>query len=308
MSETLPTVTSILATRDRPQLLARAVRSILAQDYHGAIEVIVVFDQSEPQPLDIGEIPPNRSVTVVTNDRTPGLMGARNSGIIGTHGEYIAFCDDDDEWEPNKISAQIEAWNNAPGAVVCATGMAIYTTGTDEPVVRIPAGLVTQTDLIRTRVAEIHPSSTMYRRADLEGPVGLVDEKIPGGYGEDYELILRATRHGTVTCVTEPLVRVHWDRPSFFAAKWALVAEGLTYVLDVVPEFSEDKRGRGRVRGQVAFAHAAVGNRKEARRWVKLTLSDDWRQPRAYLALAVAFRLASARRIIAFLNKRGKGI
>ena len=43
-----PPVTVIVATRDRPALLERAVRSVLSQSYPGDIECVVVFDQSSP--------------------------------------------------------------------------------------------------------------------------------------------------------------------------------------------------------------------------------------------------------------------
>ncbi len=46
---------------------------------------------------------PPRSVQVITNTRTPGLAGARNSGIMAPSGELVAFCDDDDEWLQGKV-------------------------------------------------------------------------------------------------------------------------------------------------------------------------------------------------------------
>ena len=40
----------MVATRDRPQLLRKAVDAALAQDYAGPVEVLAVFDQTEPEP------------------------------------------------------------------------------------------------------------------------------------------------------------------------------------------------------------------------------------------------------------------
>ena len=78
-----PTVSVVVPTRDRPELLRAAVRAILAQDYPGPIEVVVVFDQSEPdESLTELATGPDRAVRVIRNDRTPGLAGARNSGIL----------------------------------------------------------------------------------------------------------------------------------------------------------------------------------------------------------------------------------
>src|SRR6185437_462884 len=39
-----PSVSAVISTRDRPQLLERAIESIAAQDYPGELEIVVVFD------------------------------------------------------------------------------------------------------------------------------------------------------------------------------------------------------------------------------------------------------------------------
>ena len=51
-----PSVTVIVPTRDRPVMLARAVRSIIGQSYPGDIECVIVFDQSEPAEVSV-ELP-----------------------------------------------------------------------------------------------------------------------------------------------------------------------------------------------------------------------------------------------------------
>src|SRR5690606_10467726 len=90
-----PKVSVIIATHQRPELLRRAVDAVLEQRYDGPIECVVVFDQT---PVDDSLVRDDveRTVAVVPNTRTPGLAGARNSGILAATGELIAFCDDDD--------------------------------------------------------------------------------------------------------------------------------------------------------------------------------------------------------------------
>ena len=94
-------MTVIVPTRDRPVMLARAVRSIIGQSYPGEIECVIVFDQSDPAQVNV-ELPPGRRVRLVTNTRTPGAAGARNTGIMASDGPLVAFCDDDDAWDPSK--------------------------------------------------------------------------------------------------------------------------------------------------------------------------------------------------------------
>jgi glycosyltransferase involved in cell wall biosynthesis len=100
-SRTWPPVSAIVATSGRPELLARAVRGILGQTYPGEVECMVVFDQITPVTLLV-DVPARRGLRVVSNTRTPGLAGARNTGITASRGALIAFCDDASVWAPDK--------------------------------------------------------------------------------------------------------------------------------------------------------------------------------------------------------------
>lgn len=302
----LPTVTAVVATRGRPEMLRAAIRSILAQDYEGDLEVLVVFDQVEIDPLDDVVAPEQRRLRTLPNVRTPGLAGGRNTGILAAAGSLIAFCDDDDEWLPTKLSAQVRAWEADPEAVGLAAAITIESEGGSHT--RIGDETVSFTDFLSSRVQEIHPSSLLWRRTDLLGRIGLVDEQIPASYGEDYDLLLRATRSGDLRCVPESLVLVHWNRASFFDGRWRAIADGLTYLLRKHPEFAQSEVGTARIAAQVAFAHAALGDTRQARRWARSALRRDGRQLRAYAALAVAYRLVPAHVLVNALNRRGRGL
>ncbi len=300
-----PLVSAIVCTRDRPQLLARAVAAIVAQDYAGPIEIVLVFDQSTPLPLEIGELPANRSIVTLTNARTPGLAGGRNTGILAATGILVAFCDDDDVWRPTKLRRQVDLLRQRPDAALAATGITIITEDGEFP--RVGPSWVDHDDFIRSRVTEIHPSTFVMARRDIIG-WGLVDESVPYSYGEDYELLLRITRHGGVANVTEALTDIHWNRPSFFAARWEGIAGGLEYLLRKYPEFRKDRVGRARVRGQIAFAQAALGRRRQAIPLALRTIVDDPRQLRGYAALAVSTGAVSAERLVSKVQDRGRGL
>ena len=76
-----PSVSVIIPTRDRPDFLRRAVRSVIEQDYAGRVEAIVVFDGSEPVELPAPDSPYERRVVSLTNSRPtarpPHATGAR---------------------------------------------------------------------------------------------------------------------------------------------------------------------------------------------------------------------------------------
>lgn len=302
-----PSVTAVIATRDRPELLAAAIRSVLDQDYEGAVDVVVVFDQA-PVRADVEGLAAggSRSIRIMPNRRAAGLAGARNTGIAAAAGELVAFCDDDDTWVRHKLSRQVPAMA-AAGAIAAVGGIRIHI----GDVVRDrcpPGGTIDPRQLAHSRVTGAHPSTFLLRRARLLGDLGLVDEEIPYGYGEDYDLLLRASRLGPIVIIPEVLADVLWHPGSYFARRWEAMVDGLGYLLSKHPEIAADRRGVAWVEGQRAFALAAAGRRGEAVRTALTSMRSNPREPRGPLALLVAGRLLSAERVMRALNSRGRGI
>lgn len=297
-------VSVVIATHNRPELLQLAISGVMAQDYEGTIECVVVFDKTEPDhSLELSES--NRSVRVVRNIRTPGLAGARNSGILECTGEYVAFCDDDDQWMPSKIRVQVGLLAEST-ALTAVSGIIIdygnYST------VRVPHNSdLTLKNLVRRRVMEAHPSSVIVRRDALIGQIGLIDEDIPGSYGEDFDWILRAVQAGSIVVASEPLVRVKWGG-SQFSQRWDIIVDAIDYVLEKHAVLSLDPKGHARLLGRRSFAEAARGRRKEALRGATQTLKLSVLERRAYLAIAVSLRLVSAEQLLRWAHQRGRGI
>ena len=300
-----PTVSTIVATRDRPELLRETLAAIDAQDYDGEITTIVVFDQTDPD-LELEVSEGNRKVVVVKNDRKPGLQGARNTGILGTDGDLIAFCDDDDVWEPSKIRRQVDVLRANPDVHFVGSGVTVAYEGENVERIRDDSR-VTFKDLLRSRVFEAHPSTFLMRRVELVDQIGLVDEDVPGGYGEDYEWLLRATRITDMLLVPAALVMVRWHTASFYAERWQMRIDGLQYILDRYPEFSTEPVGLARIKGQMAYAKASLGDRKGALKMAAETLKLNKTEGRAALAMLVAAGVPSPK-VVSLLQKRGNSI
>lgn len=298
-------VSTVVATRDRPELLRETLAAIAAQDYDGVIETFVVFDQTDAD-VEVEVAGGNRPVTVVKNDRTPGLQGARNTGISMSVGELVAFCDDDDVWAPSKIRRQVEVLDANPEVHFVGSGVTVAYQG--ESTVRVQdEPRVGFADFLRSRVFEAHPSTFLMRRAELIDVIGPVDEDVPGGYGEDYEWLLRATRVTDLIMVPAPLVTVRWHTASFYSERWQMRIDGLEYILARVPEFSDEPVGLARITGQMAFARASLGDRRGALSGALRALRLNPREMRAVLAVAVAAGVPSPW-IVAWLQRRGKSI
>jgi glycosyltransferase involved in cell wall biosynthesis len=103
-----PVVSVVIPTRNRPQLVVRAVKSALAQTLT-QIEAIVVVDGPDAETVAALAAIDDRRLRTITLASSVGGSDARNIGIANGHGEFIALLDDDDEWSPEKLSLQLEA-------------------------------------------------------------------------------------------------------------------------------------------------------------------------------------------------------
>lgn len=301
----LPKVDVVVATRNRPDLLRLALDAIWNQTYAGEIVCHVVFDQCDPDDT-VARTEPRRTIRVMTNERTPGLAGGRNSGILAGTAPLVAFCDDDDEWLPTKVEKQVEALTADPAAITAVTGIIVLYA--DSSVPRVPrAEDMTLAQLVRNRVMEAHPSTVMVRRDALVGPIGLVDEELPGSYGEDFDWIIRSAQAGSFAVVSEPLVKVRWGQ-SMFSQRWQTIIDSIDYSLAKHRVFHEDPQALGRLYGRRAFALAALGQSRPALSQAWRTVRVNPRERRAYLAGAVALHLVSAERLMKIAHSRGHGI
>ena len=86
--------------------LGRCLESILDQDYHDDIEVIVVNDGSTDDTASIAAMYQSQRpdvIRVITKENG-GLPSARNAGMDVAQGEWIWFCDSDDYIKKNGLS------------------------------------------------------------------------------------------------------------------------------------------------------------------------------------------------------------
>jgi glycosyltransferase involved in cell wall biosynthesis len=110
-----PRVSVVVPTRQRADLLRPCVESILAQTVTD-IEVIVVVDGPDSATIDFLSNVADKRLSFVTHPESRGVSNARNTGIDLATGRWLAFCDDDDLWAPNKLAAQLTALRENPEA------------------------------------------------------------------------------------------------------------------------------------------------------------------------------------------------
>jgi glycosyltransferase involved in cell wall biosynthesis len=99
-------VSVVIPTRGRPELLKRAIRSVLQQTA-GNLEVIVVLDGVDDDTQAAVEGFNDERVRLVALGTPVGGSEARNVGARAASGRYVALLDDDDEWLPEKLGKQL---------------------------------------------------------------------------------------------------------------------------------------------------------------------------------------------------------
>ena len=100
------TVSVVIPTLDRPNLLLRALRSVFRQTYP-QLDVIVVVDRPSEETMAALRAIEDPRLRVIFNPRPVNAPAARNLGADHAKGDWIAFLDDDDEWLPEKIEKQL---------------------------------------------------------------------------------------------------------------------------------------------------------------------------------------------------------
>lgn len=100
------TVSVVIPTRGRPEMVVRAVRTALDQTRPPEEIVVVVDGPDEATERALAALGAP-SVKAVVLERSGGAGAARNAGIRASSGDWVAFLDDDDEWKPTKLAVQL---------------------------------------------------------------------------------------------------------------------------------------------------------------------------------------------------------
>ncbi len=117
-------VSVVVPTYKGSEVIARAVDSVLQQSYP-EIEIIVVDDNSPDSPermateLAMKRYNDIKNVVYLKHEVNKNGAAARNTGINYSHGEYVAFLDDDDWFLPEKIKIQIGYLQQHPEYEAC---------------------------------------------------------------------------------------------------------------------------------------------------------------------------------------------
>lgn len=107
-----PTVSVVIPAYNAAIYLPKTIESILQQSFQD-FEILVVNDGSTDDTVKHVSSFTDCRVKLI-NQENQGCATARNTGVLAAKGEYIAFLDSDDLWEPTKLEKQVQCLDKNP--------------------------------------------------------------------------------------------------------------------------------------------------------------------------------------------------
>lgn len=203
-----PSVTVVIPTFNRLELLANAIRSVLNQTYQD-FEIIVVDDASTESVESLIESISDPRIRLVQHSENLGEAASRNTALQDTRGKYVAFLDDDDEWFPEKLSKQVKILESAGDEVAATYTAFLWFSWPEQKLVGSRCAPVTNGNFNRklmVRNVVGTPSTVMVRKECLD-KIGHFDPSI--AYGVDHDLWMRIATSYRFHYIPEYLVKCH---------------------------------------------------------------------------------------------------
>ncbi len=237
----MPLVSVIVTTYNRQDLLSETLNSILNQTFQD-FELIVVDNFSNYDFFTHIESFKNTKIKCFQNHNNGIIAVNRNYGLKHATGSYIAFCDDDDIWFPNKLEKQIAIFNNKSDQnkkLIYSEVLLFGENITEQISNRTPIANIN--DLIKRN--QIPLSSTLISYSDLI----IFNEDSDLIACEDFYLWLKLMKNGySFFYIKEPLIKYRMAANSAYSSNshlnhirtiYALIKHVLTFGFDGINMF-----------------------------------------------------------------------
>lgn len=206
-------VSVIIPNYNYGRYIADAVNSVLNQTYTN-IECIVINNGSSDNSLETLGLFKDR--IVVIDQINLGQSGARNVGLDRAEGEFVAFLDADDYWEPTKLEDQLNLISKTSQLVYC--GIRQFDDITDKTICILSPEFKgncanAHVDYPSVSVVLSGESTALFTK-ELVTRVGYFDTQLNSSAGWDF--FRRASRFTEFNYIDSPLVnyRIHKNNMS----------------------------------------------------------------------------------------------
>ncbi len=190
-----PLVSVIVRTKDRPALLANALKSIAAQTYAN-LEIVVVNDGGQDVRDVVTALAGGIPVTYIAHDNSKGRAAAANAGLKAAKGLYLNFLDDDDVFFPGHVETLISYLTAKNEKVAYSNVLNVYFTGpVHNPEHRLKEEIIFNLDFdpeILLFQNYIPLMSVLFSRDILSNVEGFCEDL---DLFEDWDFWIRVSRH-----------------------------------------------------------------------------------------------------------------
>lgn len=210
-----PRVTVVVPTWNRAAVIEACVASVRAQtdpDW----ELLVVDDGgTDDTPARLAAILAADARMRLLRIAHSGPAAARNAGIREARGEFLAFLDSDDHWEPERLRVGLAALEADPALLAVVTGYRFEDAqGAPAPAPEppVPGKGDRLADLFRHQFFWL---PCVLARTEAVRAAGLLDESLPAA--EDLDLGLRLASRGPIAVLPDVLTVIRRDGASLTA-------------------------------------------------------------------------------------------
>ena len=196
MKPYLPLVSIVTPSFNQARYLEAAIQSVLSQNYP-RLEYIIMDGGSTDGSVEIIKRYESKLAWWVS-EKDQGQTDAINKGFAHAKGNFLAWINSDDTYEPNAILSAVKFLQQHP-EVGLVYGDANYINEDGRVIGRFPAA---QTDLIRLRRGYVHiPQQAAFFRADLWRAVEPLDPSFY--FAMDYDLWVRLAARSQVKYIPQ---------------------------------------------------------------------------------------------------------
>lgn len=203
----------IIPLYNKAPYVKKALETVCAQTYRD-YEIIVINDGSTDNSAIIAEEYLNDVEGIsykILSQLNAGVSATRNNGFSVSSGDYIAFLDADDWWEPTYLDRMAQLIEDYPEAGLYACNYVYYKPGKTHVALNIPTGYINYPKAYyESNAMPISTGAAMIRRKVFEEmggfPVGIK-------LGEDFLLWAKTAMHYPVVFMNEALAWYNNDVP-----------------------------------------------------------------------------------------------
>ncbi len=203
-----PLVSVVIPTYNRPDMLARALGSVMRQDYP-RLEVLVINDAGLPIEDTVALHNALGNVQAINMPENGGAARARNAGLRAAKGHFIAFLDDDDEYLPQHVSTLVNTLLNSSARFAYSRAEYLMeapgASGTQVTRQQPFANVAYSRGLLE--VGNFIPTPTWFFARSLLAEAGYFDETFKAW--EDWEWLIRVSAATDFLSVPQITVEVH---------------------------------------------------------------------------------------------------